>query len=42
LSGLGAEALLQLAMAILSSSLENEGQGEVGLLMISSRISTLT
>ena len=42
LSGLGAEALLQLAIAILNSSLENKGQEEVGLSMISSRISTST
>ena len=42
LSGLGAEALLQLAIAILNSSLENKGQEEVGLSMISLRISTST
>ena len=42
LSGLGTEALLQLAIAILNSSLENKGQEEAGLSMISSRISTST
>ena len=42
LSRLGVEALLQLAIAILNSSLENKSQGEVGLLTISSRISTST
>ena len=42
LSGLGAEALLQLAIVILNSSFENEGQGEVSFLGISSRILTST
>jgi len=36
LSGPGAEALLQLAIAILNSSLENKGQEEVGFSAISS------
>ena len=42
LSGPGVEALLQFAMAILNSSFKNGGQGEVGLLMISSRTSMST
>ena len=42
LSGPGAEALLQLAIAILNSSFENKSQGEVGFLGILSRISTST
>ena len=42
LSGPGAEALLQLAIAILNSSFENKGQGEVSFLGISSRISMST
>ena len=42
LSGPGAEVLLQLAIAILNSSFENGGQGEIGFLGISSRILTST
>ena len=42
LSGPGAETLLQLAIVILNSSFENKGQGKVGFLGISSRISTST
>ena len=42
LSGSGAEALLQLAIAILNSFFENKGQGEVGFSDISSRISMST
>ena len=42
LFGPGTKALLQLAIAILNSSFENESQGEVGLSGISSRILILT
>ena len=42
LSGPGAEELLQLDNANLNSSLENSGQGTMGLLLISSRIDVST
>ena len=42
LSRPGVETLLQFVMAILNSSFENGGQGEVSLSMISSRTSTST